>query len=201
MCKGLIDISLQGIRELDADAGAKYCPAAEDSAGALESAILEELLRRASCGEFRKAPNSAQSMMSEVPPSVVAPPPGLPVLRPPPGLEPPPMPFVDSSHCLCSPPPRSCGTSDTGSTADATEEPSSPRTAMASWGHDGAIPSVGSAGHHLGLCKPCDFVDRGFCRAGASCRFCHLCGPAERRQRKLQRRKLVRAAKRAEGAE
>jgi len=55
-------------------------------------------------------------------------------------------------------------------------------------------PTVGSADHHLGLCKPCDFVGRGFdCRMGADCKFCHLCGPAERKMRKAQRRKMVRA--------
>mmetsp|Transcript_158403 Transcript_158403/g.508118 ORF Transcript_158403/g.508118 Transcript_158403/m.508118 type:complete len:230 (-) Transcript_158403:438-1127(-) len=43
-----------------------------------------------------------------------------------------------------------------------------------------ACPSVGSAEHHLGVCRPCDFASRGVeCRAGATCQFCHLCGPGE----------------------
>jgi len=63
------------------------------------------------------------------------------------------------------------------------------------------VPSLGSVHHHLGLCKPCDFVGRSLeCRSGADCRFCHLCGPAERRQRKMQRRKCVRAAARSQAA-
>jgi len=53
-----------------------------------------------------------------------------------------------------------------------------------------ACPSLGSAGHHLGNCRPCDFAARGAdCRAGMACQFCHLCGPEERKQRKAQRRK------------
>jgi hypothetical protein len=54
-------------------------------------------------------------------------------------------------------------------------------------------PSVGSAGHHLGLCTPCDFVHRGSCRTGFACKFCHLCGPEANKQKKKDRRKLVRA--------
>mmetsp|Transcript_14594 Transcript_14594/g.37772 ORF Transcript_14594/g.37772 Transcript_14594/m.37772 type:complete len:246 (+) Transcript_14594:82-819(+) len=61
-----------------------------------------------------------------------------------------------------------------------------------------ACPSVGSVGHNLGVCRPCDFFGRGFdCRAGANCSFCHLCGPVERRQRKVQRRKVIREMVRA----
>lgn len=56
--------------------------------------------------------------------------------------------------------------------------------------HD--IPSVGSAGHHLGLCTPCDFASRG-CRAGNSCEFCHLCGPGESQRRKKERKKILKS--------
>merc|ERR1712211_96285 len=55
-------------------------------------------------------------------------------------------------------------------------------------------PSVGSAGHHLGLCKPCDFMYRTNCRAGASCKFCHLCPPGEIRNRKKQKKAMKSAA-------
>jgi len=55
------------------------------------------------------------------------------------------------------------------------------------------FPSVGSAGHHLGMCKPCDFVHRGSCRTGFACKFCHLCGPEANKQKKKERRKVVRA--------
>jgi len=54
-------------------------------------------------------------------------------------------------------------------------------------------PSEGSAGHSLGLCKPCDFVSRGFCRAGVNCHFCHLCGPSERKRWKQERKKAMKA--------
>jgi hypothetical protein len=56
-------------------------------------------------------------------------------------------------------------------------------------------PSVGSAGHHLGLCKPCDFVHRGSCRLGFACKFCHLCGPEANKQKKKERKKLLRAVR------
>jgi len=43
-----------------------------------------------------------------------------------------------------------------------------------------ALPSIGSAGHAQGSCRPCNFHQRylngqswGPCRQGASCRFCH----------------------------
>eukprot|EP00434_Breviolum_minutum_P014158 symbB.v1.2.012482.t1/scaffold861.1/size176854/12 len=43
------------------------------------------------------------------------------------------------------------------------------------------IPSIGSASHNAGLCKPCDFKCRSSCRFGYECLFCHICGPAESR--------------------
>jgi len=53
-------------------------------------------------------------------------------------------------------------------------------------------PSIGSAGHHLGLCKPCDFVGRGGCRRGYDCQFCHLCPPGENRRRKKAKQAAAR---------
>jgi len=59
--------------------------------------------------------------------------------------------------------------------------------------------SVGSATHHLGLCRPCDFIGRGFeCRSGADCQFCHLCSSSERKQRKVQRKKLIQTLARVQ---
>lgn len=55
------------------------------------------------------------------------------------------------------------------------------------------VPSVGSAGHYVGMCQPCDFVHRGSCRTGVACKFCHLCGPEENKRRKKEKRKVVRA--------
>eukprot|EP00440_Ansanella_granifera_P036426 gb/GFBE01039525.1/.p1 GENE.gb/GFBE01039525.1/~~gb/GFBE01039525.1/.p1 ORF type:complete len:241 (+),score=43.09 gb/GFBE01039525.1/:1-723(+) len=59
-------------------------------------------------------------------------------------------------------------------------------------------PSVGSAGHAFGICKPCDFMYRTNCRSGAACKFCHLCGPGETRRRKKQKKSLVRMLKTSE---
>eukprot|EP00415_Alexandrium_ostenfeldii_P000541 UN0541 len=49
------------------------------------------------------------------------------------------------------------------------------------------LPTTGSAGHHYGTCKPCAFFHRKGCFNGVDCRFCHLCGPRERKAR-LQKR-------------
>lgn len=56
-------------------------------------------------------------------------------------------------------------------------------------------PSKGSAAHHLGLCKPCDFKCRSSCRFGYECMFCHICGPAESRQWKRGRKSFWRQAR------
>lgn len=51
------------------------------------------------------------------------------------------------------------------------------------------FPSIGSVGHHLGICKPCDFVYRGDgCRAGSKCQYCHLCPRGELRRRKAEKK-------------
>merc|ERR1712216_350227 len=60
---------------------------------------------------------------------------------------------------------------------------------------------AGALNHHLGLCTPCDFMGRfGSCRNGAACKFCHLCGPSERRLFKKNKQKCVRALKPWDGA-
>mmetsp|Transcript_47023 Transcript_47023/g.131027 ORF Transcript_47023/g.131027 Transcript_47023/m.131027 type:complete len:374 (-) Transcript_47023:238-1359(-) len=46
------------------------------------------------------------------------------------------------------------------------------------------FPSVGSAGHQFGYCKPCAFVHTRGCSNGTNCSFCHLCPPDERKRRK-----------------
>ncbi|CAK9071734.1 unnamed protein product [Durusdinium trenchii] len=56
-------------------------------------------------------------------------------------------------------------------------------------------PSIGSASHSLGLCKPCDFKCRSSCRFGYECMFCHICGPAESRKWKKHRKNYWNQAK------
>jgi len=63
-----------------------------------------------------------------------------------------------------------------------------------------ACPSVGSAGHWLGLCKPCDFFHRDRCTNAAACKYCHLCGPEEGRRRRKQKQAMVKAAVRLQKA-
>lgn len=59
--------------------------------------------------------------------------------------------------------------------------------------------SVGSAGHHVGNCKPCAFLwkdpKQPGCENGRDCEFCHLCPPGEvkrRKKEKLMMRKMAR---------
>mmetsp|Transcript_113992 Transcript_113992/g.317104 ORF Transcript_113992/g.317104 Transcript_113992/m.317104 type:complete len:222 (+) Transcript_113992:72-737(+) len=216
MCRGITCLQVQAapaeaFSTLGADAGApKEKPKAAASLEALEAAILEELRQRSFVKSGISEPLPARAAAVDV--CALAPPPGLSLvaphvaaLSPPPGLPPPSWSTSGSSSPWQQ---HSCGTSETGSTVDATEAPPSPLIAPAELQPEdldeslavaaAGVPSAGSVGHHLGLCKPCDFVDRGFCRAGAGCRFCHICGPEERRRRKLQRRKLARAERRAD---
>lgn len=63
-------------------------------------------------------------------------------------------------------------------------------------------PSIGSAGHRLGMCKPCDFMYRGDgCRAGSKCQYCHLCPPGEVQRRKKVMKTAARMMTRMTAAE
>eukprot|EP00928_Gymnodinium_smaydae_P055213 TRINITY_DN38807_c0_g1_i1.p1 TRINITY_DN38807_c0_g1~~TRINITY_DN38807_c0_g1_i1.p1 ORF type:complete len:317 (+),score=57.72 TRINITY_DN38807_c0_g1_i1:121-1071(+) len=55
-----------------------------------------------------------------------------------------------------------------------------------------AAPSIGSAGHAGGQCRPCAHIWKpGRCSKGWSCTFCHLCDEADfRRMRKLKMGRL-----------
>mmetsp|Transcript_38794 Transcript_38794/g.97498 ORF Transcript_38794/g.97498 Transcript_38794/m.97498 type:complete len:210 (-) Transcript_38794:604-1233(-) len=64
-----------------------------------------------------------------------------------------------------------------------------------------ACPSVGSAGHWLGMCKPCDWFHRDRCTNGAACKYCHLCGADEGRRRRKEKKALVKAAVRWQQAQ
>merc|ERR1719296_404119 len=56
------------------------------------------------------------------------------------------------------------------------------------------LPSVGSATHSKGTCRPCAFLHTKGCENGLACTFCHLCEPGERKRRqkeKLQQRRTA----------
>lgn len=70
--------------------------------------------------------------------------------------------------------------------------------ALGSW----ELPSIGSAGHAVGRCKPCAFFHTVGCGNAVACTFCHLCESGEkkrRRKEKLDARRL-RKAKRESAA-
>jgi len=56
-----------------------------------------------------------------------------------------------------------------------------------------SCPTVGSAGHQLGLCKPCAFFYTKGCQGGTSCVFCHLCPPGEKKRRQKARHQTIKA--------
>lgn len=45
------------------------------------------------------------------------------------------------------------------------------------------MPTVGSAFHGQGRCKPCAFLHTKGCSNGVDCQFCHLCQPGEKKRR------------------
>jgi len=51
------------------------------------------------------------------------------------------------------------------------------------------LPSVGSAEHHQGTCKPCAFFHNMMCTNGANCQFCHLCAPDVKKRRRQMKGK------------
>jgi hypothetical protein len=57
------------------------------------------------------------------------------------------------------------------------------------------LPSVGSAGHAKGRCKPCAFFHVKGCENGAVCRFCHLCEAGEKKRRGKEKLAMRRKAK------
>ena len=56
------------------------------------------------------------------------------------------------------------------------------------------LPSVGSAKHESGACKPCAFLFRGGCKNGIDCLFCHICDSDTMKVQKKKRNKLKREA-------
>jgi len=53
------------------------------------------------------------------------------------------------------------------------------------------VPTLGSIGHWSGTCRPCAFMARG-CTSGASCPFCHLCDPTEKKRRRKEKISFLR---------
>lgn len=58
------------------------------------------------------------------------------------------------------------------------------------------LPTIGSAGHPLRICKPCAFVNTKGCKDGVQCRFCHLCEVGEKKRRKKEKSTFLRTARR-----
>jgi len=55
------------------------------------------------------------------------------------------------------------------------------------------LPTVGSAGHNKGSCKPCAFFHSRSCESGMQCSFCHLCPADEKRRRQKDKQTRFRA--------
>merc|ERR1719215_1340219 len=59
-------------------------------------------------------------------------------------------------------------------------------------------PSVGSALHHKGECKPCAFFWKSVgCQSGKDCQFCHLCDADERKRRNKEKKMAMYAMQHA----
>ena len=56
-----------------------------------------------------------------------------------------------------------------------------------------AVPSMGSASHGTGQCKPCAFHHTKGCACGAMCTFCHLCLPGEKKRRQKEKQQAAKA--------
>mmetsp|Transcript_48482 Transcript_48482/g.154864 ORF Transcript_48482/g.154864 Transcript_48482/m.154864 type:complete len:387 (-) Transcript_48482:193-1353(-) len=75
--------------------------------------------------------------------------------------------------------------------ADALEWAGPSGKGSSAWGA-AALPSPGSAKHHLGQCRPCAFAHTKGCSSGRDCRFCHICGPHALKERRRQVRTRLR---------
>lgn len=51
-----------------------------------------------------------------------------------------------------------------------------------------SLPSLGSALHSLGQCRPCAFFATKGCSSGMDCQFCHLCDAGEKKRRQKAKR-------------
>jgi len=58
------------------------------------------------------------------------------------------------------------------------------------------MPTVGSAGHYLGSCKPCAFFYTKGCGNASECSFCHLCPAGEKKRRQKVKGTVTREMQR-----
>ncbi|CAE7226560.1 unnamed protein product [Symbiodinium natans] len=52
------------------------------------------------------------------------------------------------------------------------------------------LPSIGSASHYTGECRPCAFLHAKGCVNGTSCSFCHLCDKGEKKRRQKAKKAM-----------
>jgi hypothetical protein len=55
------------------------------------------------------------------------------------------------------------------------------------------LPTIGSAGHSGGTCKPCAFLHKQGCSNGIACSFCHRCDAGEKRKRQKDKKAQLKA--------
>lgn len=58
------------------------------------------------------------------------------------------------------------------------------------------MPTLGSAGHYLGSCKPCAFFYTKGCGNATECPFCHLCPAGEKKRRQKVKGTVTREMQR-----
>jgi hypothetical protein len=58
------------------------------------------------------------------------------------------------------------------------------------------LPTIGSAGHRIGDCRPCAFFHTKGCSNGTECSFCHLCPAGEKKRRQREKGTVHRELKR-----
>jgi len=98
---------------------------------------------------------------------------------PPPPLAPPPAALGEGEARMPPPPPGPPATADA---APASAVPAHPLLGSPE------CPTIGSALHCQGACRPCAHAFTKGCATGIGCQFCHLCGPGELKRRQRERR-------------
>mmetsp|Transcript_89713 Transcript_89713/g.168942 ORF Transcript_89713/g.168942 Transcript_89713/m.168942 type:complete len:326 (-) Transcript_89713:165-1142(-) len=104
-------------------------------------------------------------------------------LMPPPPQEPPVF-SLELDTSFVPPPPETSALAPVLRLADALPEPELGSS---------QLPTIGSAGHRTGDCKPCAFFHSKGCGNGTQCNFCHLCAPGEKKRRLKEKRAMQQA--------